>query len=301
MMELLALSVSKKATLDWDLSERSTTVEGDPSQLSQVAMNLVTNASEALGPGSGSITVRTGTVECTRSDLLQCYLGEDLAEGAYVFLEVRDSGTGMDDATQSRIFDPFFSTKFTGRGLGLATVLGIVRGHRGAIWVHSQPGRGSTFRVLLPQSPTQPSVSRLRPPREHWRSRGTVLLVDDDPDVREITEHMLRDLGFEVATAADGREALQAFRASKDEIAAVVLDMTMPELSGEEVLAALRDTHPDTPVVLMSGFSKRYAAGRMTGDPRSSFLQKPFEAAELAAALRSAFEQKGGPASDGGS
>ena len=291
MMELLTVSVSKKATLQWELAERMTAVEGDRSQLSQVVLNLVTNASEAIGKGSGTIVVRTGQMDCTRRDLLHSCLGENLAEGRYVFLEVNDTGTGMDEATQSRIFDPFFSTKFTGRGLGLATVLGILGGHNGAIWVHSNPGLGSTFRVLLPQSQTKPAARRLQPARETWKSSGTVLLVDDDPDVREVAEHMLRDLGFEVTTAADGREALERFSTGSHRIAAVVLDMTMPELGGDEVLVALRHTHPDTPIVLMSGFSKRYAAARIRSDARCTFLQKPFEPAELAAALRSAIEQ----------
>ena len=297
MGELLTLSTSKKATLQWDLAERLSAVEGDPSQLSQVLLNLLTNASEALGSGSGTIVVRTGQVDCTREDLLRSCLGENLHEGPYVFLEVNDTGTGMDEVTRSRIFDPFFSTKFTGRGLGLATVLGIVRSHGGAICVHSQPGLGSTFRVLLPQSQSGPVAPRLRPARERWGGSGTVLLVDDDPDVREVTEYMLRDLGFDVRTAADGRQAIEAFRAGKDQIAAVVLDMTMPELSGDEVLAALRHTHPETPIVLMSGFSKRYAATRIRGDARCSFLQKPFEPADLAAALRSVLEPRS-PAAD---
>jgi PAS domain S-box-containing protein len=288
MRELLRLSISKKATLQWDLAERLSTVEGDPSQLSQVLLNLVTNASEALGNGSGTIVVRAGQTDCTRRDLLGSCLGENLPEGPYAFLEVNDTGMGMDEATRSRIFDPFFSTKFTGRGLGMATVLGIVRGHGGAICVHSQPGLGSTFRVLLPQSQTVPAVRPLRPVPERAGRNGTILLVDDDPDVREVAEHMLRDLGFDVTTAADGRQALEEFRACSHKIAAVVLDMTMPELDGDEVLAALRHTHPDIPIVVMSGFSKRYAATRIRGD--CAFLQKPFEPEELAAALRSALQ-----------
>lgn len=287
MTELLTVSISKKAALQLDLAERISTVEGDPSQLSQVLLNLVTNASEALGNGSGRIVIRTGQTDCTRADLLQSCLGENLPEGPYVFLEVNDTGIGMDEATRSRIFDPFFSTKFTGRGLGMATVLGIVRGHGGAICVHSQPGLGSTFRVLLPQSQTGPAVRQLRPVHEPWGRSDTILLVDDDPDVREVAEHMLRDLGFAVTTAADGRQAIEEFRAGSDKIAAVVLDMTMPELSGDEVLAAVRHTHPEMPIVLMSGFSKRYAATRIRDDARCSFLQKPFEPEELAAALRS--------------
>jgi PAS domain S-box-containing protein len=300
MRDLLALSVSKKATLQWDLAERLSPVQGDLSQLSQVLLNLVTNASEALGHGTGTIVVRTGQTSCTRADLMDSYLSEKLREGPYAFLEISDTGSGMDEATQSRIFDPFFSTKFKGRGLGLATVLGIVRGHGGTICVQSQPGLGSTFRVLLPLRETA-----LAPPR-HPAPAGpgggrTVLLVDDDPDVREVLEHMLRDLGFEVTIAADGRQALEKFCAQSTSIGAVLLDMTMPELNGDEVLTALRHTHPTTPVVLMSGFSERYAAARIRGDAHCSFLQKPFETAELAVALHSVLMPRIGPTdSEGG-
>jgi len=292
MRELLTLSVSKKATLQWELAERATTVNGDPSQLSQVVLNLVTNASEALGEGSGTILVRTGQTDCTRADLLRLCLGENLPAGPYVFLEVCDTGAGMDEATQSRIFDPFFSTKFAGRGLGLATVLGIVRSHAGAIGVRSRPGLGSTFRILLPQGQKKAAAPAVEPVRERWGGSGTVLLVDDDPDVREVAQRMLCDLGFDVTTAVDGRVALEELRARGERIAAVILDMTMPELGGDEVLAAVRNSHPEMPVVLMSGFSKRYAASRIRGDARCTFLQKPFEPEELTAALRSALERR---------
>jgi PAS domain S-box-containing protein len=288
MGELLTLSASKKAALEWDLTEPLCAVEGDARQISQVLLNLVTNASEALGAGSGTIVVRTGEMTCTRADLMKSCLGEKLREGPYVFLEVSDTGTGIDGVTQSRIFDPFFSTKFTGRGLGLATVLGIVRGHGGAICVESDPGRGSTFRVLLPVREVAPLP--VQPPARDCGGGNTVLLVDDDPDVREVVGRMLGDLGFRVTTARDGREAIQVFRAEGGDVAAVLLDMTMPELSGDEVLATLRDTHPEMPVVLMSGFSERYAAARIRGDACCRFLQKPFETEELAVALHSVLE-----------
>jgi PAS domain S-box-containing protein len=285
-------SISKKATLEWDLEEPLGLTEGDSGQLAQVVLNLVTNACEALGSDGGAIVVRTGQTNCTRDDLSRSCLGEKLPEGPYVFLEVKDTGPGMNEATLSRIFDPFFSTKFTGRGLGLSTVLGIVRGHGGAIDVHSRPGLGTTFRVLLPESRTETTPLELPLACGRSSGGGTVLLVDDDPDVCEIAEHMLRDLGFDVTKAADGRQALEKFRAGGERIDAVVLDMTMPELSGDEVLAALRHTHPEIPVVLMSGFSERYAAARIRGDARCSFLQKPFEPEELSAALHKVLDPR---------
>ena len=295
MSELLTLTASKKVTLRWDLAERPTVVEGDTSQLSQVLLNLVTNASEALGlgKGSGTIVLRTGQMHCTRDDLLGSYLGEKLPEGSYVFLEVNDTGMGMDEGTQSKIFDPFFQHEVH---RARARPRHGPRDRQGARRRHLRAQRAGTGEHLSRAAPGEPgrmAAPRSRPVRQGWTGSGTVLLVDDDPDVREVAEHMLRDLGFEVRTAAGGREALEMFRAGSDMIAAVVLDMTMPELSGDEVLAALRQIGPETPIVLMSGFSKRYAAERIRGDARCSFLQKPFGPEELAARLRSVLEPSG--------
>jgi signal transduction histidine kinase/CheY-like chemotaxis protein len=286
MTNLLQISVSKKATLRFELSDDLPAVQGDSSQIAQVAMNLVTNASEALGEESGTIEVRTGVMQDDLGDRSGAYVHEDLSDGPYVYLEVSDSGCGMNATTRRQIFDPFFTTKFTGRGLGLAVVLGIVRGHRGAICVDSEPDRGTAFRILF--SPTdqaaEPVVST-RKPDGQWRSQGTVLVVDDDLDVRELIGEMLRRIGFAVLSAQEGSEGLEMFRKQHRDIDLVLLDLTMPGISGEEALRRIHRIQPDQPVVLMSGYSEEFAAARLEG-PIGGFLQKPFTHESLAEALR---------------
>jgi K+-sensing histidine kinase KdpD len=178
-------------------------VQGDAAQLSQVVMNLITNAGEAISSPGGRIDVATGEVAATRADLDRMLLGDELREGPYVFVEVADSGCGMTAETRARIFDPFFTTKFTGRGLGLAAVLGIVRAHRGAIEIESEPGRGTRFRVLFPAGPRAERTASAPPAPEPARAalRGTLLVVDDDPGVLEVTAETLMRAGFETCPA----------------------------------------------------------------------------------------------------
>jgi signal transduction histidine kinase len=291
MTDLLQISVSKKATLRFELSDDLPAVQGDSSQIAQVAMNLVANASEALGEESGTIDVRTGVIRNDFGDRPGAYVHEELSDGPYVYLEVSDSGCGMDDATRRQIFDPFFTTKFTGRGLGLAVVLGIVRGHRGAICVDSEPERGTAFQILFSPTDqaTEPIVST-RKPDGQWRSQGTVLVVDDDPDVRELIGEMLRRIGFAVLTAQEGSEGLEMFRKHHHDIDVVLLDLTMPGISGEEALRRIHGIQPDQPVVLMSGYSEELATSRFEA-PIGGFLQKPFTHDSLAEALRSTLRE----------
>jgi CheY-like chemotaxis protein len=256
-------------------------------------MNLVTNASDALVGEAGTITVRTGVMPADRAYLAETYSFGDCPEGRYVYLEVSDSGCGMEAATQQRVFDPFFSTKVTGKGLGLAVILGIVRGHRGAIRLESEPGRGTTFRVLFPcaERAAEPQ-SRKPTSAEEWQSTGTVLVVDDDCDVRELSEIMLRGFGFEVLSALDGRQGVEAFRKRADEICVVLLDLTMPGMSGEEALREIQEIRPEQRVVLMSGYNEDYAASRFTGRI-AGFLQKPFTREDLGETFRSLLQDSG--------
>jgi PAS domain S-box-containing protein len=289
MEQLLRVSVSKKASMRLDLTAPLPKVQGDASQLRQVLLNLVLNASEALGDESGVISVRTGVEECQQEYLRATYLKDDLPGGQYVVVEVSDSGVGMDADTQSRLFDPFFSTKFLGRGLGLAAVIGILRAHGGTIKVYSEVGKGSVFKVFLPAVVVgaQPTVV---PPVSRWTGSGRVLLADDEPSVRSVGARMLQRLGFEVLLAEDGREAVRKFEKHGESLVLVLLDMTMPHLDGAETFRELRRLRPDVKVVLTSGYTEAEATGRFSGKGLAGFVQKPFRLNALRVAVQNALE-----------
>jgi PAS domain S-box-containing protein len=289
MADLLRASISKRVQLSLDITSALPALEGDPTQLRQIAMNLITNASEAIPEEGGAITVRTGSTIGNRAYLVEHSWGEDLPRGEYVFLEVSDSGCGMDEDTQSKIFEPFFTTKFTGRGLGMAAVLGIVRRHGGAIQVSSEPGCGSIFRVLLPIREVRATPDAPVAVRHVERREGTILVVDDEPVVRKVVARMLERAGHTVLVAASGFEGVERFTACADEIAAVVVDLTMPDIGGDEVLARIRRLHPGVPVVLMSGYTQEDFDTQFTGKERVAFLHKPFRDGELSAALEGAW------------
>jgi PAS domain S-box-containing protein len=287
MAQLVESAVSKKAELSYELLADPPPVEADAAQLSQVAMNLITNAAEALGDDVGRISIRTGVTEADRALLSRTLLGAELPEGTYAFFEVVDTGSGMDSDTRSKIFDPFFTTKFTGRGLGLAAVLGIVRSHGGAIELDSVPGLGTRFRVLLPKS------SRAYTPRADddtrvgaWRSKGTILIVDDDAGVRELARETLERAGLDVITANDGREAVTRFAENADSIRLVLLDRTMPASGGEEAFVRIREIEPRVPIVLVSGYARASLNGLLSEPGLAGFLQKPFLPTALLAKVR---------------
>jgi CheY-like chemotaxis protein len=225
-----------------------------------------------------------------RAFFASTHLDDDLPEGRYVFVEVSDTGAGMDDETRAKIFDPFFTTKFMGRGLGLAAVLGIVRGHRGTLKVTSAPGRGTAFLVLFPCSEDVAALPELPAPPAagEWRGNGRVLVVDDEALVREMASDLLVDLGFEVVMARDGLEGVELLEEWGDRIDVVLLDVTMPQMGGKEALGEMRRIRREVPVVLMSGYSEQEVMGQFTGRSLAGFLQKPFTIAALAEAMRRA-------------
>ena len=277
----------------------------------QVVLNLVTNASDALADEAGTIIITTGVKAFDRESLSHTYVDDNLPAGHYVFLEVADTGCGMEATMLRRLFDPFFTTKFVGRGLGLAAVLGIVRSHQGAIQVESRPGYGSKFCLILPShaemsvmppsewlSNTSEPVSfvldevNVTPSGElfhlHAGTReGLVLVADDEDTVRDVASLTIEQLGFNVIAASDGLEAVELFRQNADKIILVVLDMTMPHLNGEQVFTELNAIHPGIPVILTSGFAERDILRRMKDAPIGGFIGKPFLPQELAEKAKS--------------
>jgi len=274
---LLQLSIGKNATLRLDLTEDLPPVDADATQMRQVLINLVVNAAEALGDRAGVVGVSSGLIHVHGEYLRSTFLSPELAEGKYVFVEVSDNGCGMGPDTQAKIFDPFFSTKFTGRGLGLSAVLGIVRGHKGAIKVYSELGRGTTVKLLfpamdgkdaraMPGATTQVSLQR----------RGTVLVVDDEDVVRGVAARILGSYGFDVILANDGREGVARFSERRAEIVAVLMDLTMPQMDGVDAFREIRSLDETMPVLLMSGYNEQDAVMRFAGKGLAGFVQKPF-------------------------
>ncbi len=281
---MLDAVVSKKARLRLVL-EPVHAVEADRAQLHQLVMNLLTNASDALAGRPGDITVRTREeqIDSHRFDTLP-----PIAPGRYVVLEVADQGEGMSEAVQARLFEPFFSTKETGRGLGMAAISGILKSHGGGVLVCSAPGQGSTFTVYLPVS-ARPVSSRPQPlPAGPLDAVGTVLVVDDEPSLRLLTSEILHDLGFETVLAANGREALEQLRASAAPIVLIILDMMMPVMDGAETLRAIRALELDVPVVMTSGYDETSAISQFAPGQVAGFLQKPFRPDDVEAAVRRA-------------
>jgi PAS domain S-box-containing protein len=283
MVDLIASTISKDVALELLLDDDAPTIEADVNQLRQVVLNLITNASDCLRDHPGAITVRTGTVVADRSYLAQYRLADDVPEGPYVFLEVSDTGPGMDDETQARIFDPFFTTKQSGRGLGLAAVLGIVRGHRGAIRLYSAPGLGTSFKLLFPASGQAEVAPPPRTDANDWRGSGTVLVADDEEPIRQMAGRLLGSLGFSVVFAHDGL-GVQAMAEARLPFAFVLLDLMMPGMDGAEVLDELERRGATTPIIVCSGYNSQELSQRFARYAFATFLQKPYSLAELRAA-----------------
>ena len=286
MTSLMRSAISRNASLQMDLATSLPSIDVDVNQFRQVVMNLVTNASDALDSKPGLISIRTGRQEITRDDLASCAPGSDAKTGAFTYVEVHDNGTGMDDATRHRIFEPFFSTKFTGRGLGLAATMGIMRSHHGAICVLSEVGSGTSIKLLFPASPQHSHTDATSGARaEASRGGGQILVVDDEDSVRAVASALLRRRGFRTQEASDGVRALELFQANPDTFDLVLLDLTMPNMNGEETLRALRDVSPTVNVLVMSGYNEADVTRLFAGQNLSGFLQKPFRAEELYASV----------------
>ncbi len=276
MERLLSAVVSKKALVTTEMRADLPPLRADATQLRQVVMNLITNASDALGDASGTITIRTRRMNASRAWLSVAQVGMDASEGDYLVLEVADTGEGMSAEAMQRLFDPSYSTRGVGRGLGLAAVLGIVRGHHGAVRITSLPDVGTTVTVLLPVSASD--TITVAPPLTAAPSRGTVLAVDDDAAALRVATRILAREGYSVLTANHGRAALEVYAERGPAIDLVLLDLTMPELSGWETLRELRQLNPDVTVLLMSGYAQDAGASSAGA---AGFLAKPYGVAQL--------------------
>jgi two-component system cell cycle sensor histidine kinase/response regulator CckA len=287
---LLKLAISKKVVLDLQLGANLPPLRGDPSQINQVLLNLVTNASEAIGTGSGTVTIRTDRVNVTVMDMLTLMASPEMEPGSFICVEVRDDGCGIGPETIGHIFEPFFTTKFVGRGLGLAAVLGIVQSHGGGIRVSSQVGAGTTFEMFFPIV-SQAARGTGSPFPGATPSRGNVLVADDDSIIRDFAAAILSGAGYTVVTAVDGEDALAKVRRDNIHFDVVLLDLTMPKLDGEDTLMALRMISPNLPVVLTSGYGEQAVVQRFVGRGLADFLPKPFVSEALLGAINTAVER----------
>ncbi len=283
---LIRTAITKKAHLQFELAQDMPAVPGDVGQLRQLVMNLISNASEALADDGGDICIRTGTVECDREYLNRARSAQALPEGLYAFIEVEDTGCGMSSDTLARVFEPFFTTKFVGRGLGLAVVLGIVRGHDGATMIRSAPDEGTTFRVLLPVPDQGRKPCTTAPATD--RQTNLILLVDDEETVRNVARRMLERAGYSVLTATNGREAVTVYQDRADDIACVILDLTMPEMDGLETYRALCGIRQDVCAIFSSGFDERELTTRFPGIGQAAFIQKPYRSENLLSKVQEA-------------
>jgi PAS domain S-box-containing protein len=289
-LHLFEVAIPKHIHLRSQLAQPLPLIEADTGQMQQIIMNLILNAVEAIGDQRGTIMVGTGIHRITDEDRSYGQSGgEPLAVGSYVTLEITDNGIGMDASTLTRIFDPFFTTKPTGRGLGLAAVLGIVRGHKGELQVHSQVGNGTTFKVLLPALALNMTPAVLATANEVGRrgSQGLILVIDDEAPVREAVADILGLEGITVLTAANGATGIELYRQSMDDVKLVILDLSLPGLSGAEIFRELRRMDPAVKVLLSSGYDQVEATRHFIGQGLAGFLQKPYESEGLVEKVRS--------------
>ena len=280
-LTLLRSSLPARARVAAELGAALPCVPGDATRLRQVVLNLVKNAADALGDGAGEIVVSTSEQEVTAARKAGLAVDGGLRPGRHVVLEVRDTGCGMPPETLARIFDPFFTTKTKGRGLGLAATVGTIRAHKAGLEVTSEPGRGTTFRLLFPQCASLTAAPPPRPTPPPIEGHGAILVVDDDAAVRDVTRRLLSRQGFEVLDAPDGPRGVALLREAGARIRCVLLDLTMPGMDGTESFRRMREVRPDVRVVVMSGHSERSLATQFAGSGIVGRLHKPFDLTTL--------------------
>ena len=276
MLHLLEVSISKKISLRLHLAPELPTVNVDAAQIQQVIMNLVTNASDAIGDREGTIRLMTSSRDLDQAFLTQVVQNQGLAPGCYVIIEVGDTGCGMTPEVQARIFDPFFTTKLTGRGLGLSATMGILRGHQAGLKIYSEPERGTTFKLYFPACHTRAAEPECCSYHGNRLADATILLVDDEHLIREAGRAMLETLGLKVLLASDGQEALEHFRRGGQRVDLVLMDLTMPKMDGREAFEAIRTLQPTQPILLSSGYNEQESVQEFLGRELAGFIQKPY-------------------------
>lgn len=286
--EFMRAAVPRSVTLTIDLQKDLPSIDADGAQIQQIIMNLLINGAEAIGEETGVVKISTSTRWVDGELIRRLCADQRMAPGEYVCLECRDTGCGIAPEALDRIFDPFYTTKFAGRGLGLATCFGIVRAHRGAMHVESSPGEGTVFSVYFPKSRAAPIPKTAPGPAAVLCPGLTVLVIDDEDDVREVAEAVLTRRGARVLVAEDGPSGIELFRANADTIDVVLLDMTMPGMTGVETMRHIAAIRSDVKVVLSSGYAKEEALGRMDEVQPVDFVQKPFSADGLVGSLAAA-------------
>jgi PAS domain S-box-containing protein len=291
MKHLLDISRARQVSLDYTTADDVPLVFVDPSDMQQILINLVTNASESHVAESGSVQVAVGERHCHVGELAEAVVGRGLPGGHYVTISVSDTGEGIAPENLGKLFEPSFSTRAKGRGLGLAAVRGIVESYHGAVTVRSEVGTGTELCVFIParidlQMPEETTMGSL----DDWRGDGTILVIDDEESVRQVARETLSRFGFEVLTSVDGQEGVETFEKHRDEVVAVLLDVTMPGLSPEEALLEIRRMRSDVGVVISSGYGEAEASGRFAGYGWATFIQKPYRPVELAWRIRQLVE-----------
>jgi len=292
-VDMLKSTVGKNIEITSGFSSGLPTIMADASQIKQIVMNVIMNASEAIGENQGkilvSLTKSTIKAEQPKTD----HLGKYIPAGCYICLEITDTGCGMDEETKSRLFEPFFTTKFTGRGLGMSAVLGIIAAHKGALQLFSQPGKGSIFRVYLPvqandsavnESDQEPAIS------EQWKGSGTILLVEDEEQVLLVAKTMLEELGFTVIKAYNGKEGLELYQQHAPSITLVVTDIGMPIMDGYALIRELKILNPDLPITISSGFGEVDISSRFSGGEIAGLINKPYNFKQLRDVMRRVVE-----------
>jgi PAS domain S-box-containing protein len=287
MISMLRTTINQNILITPNISADIPLICGDASQIRQIVMNLIINAAEAIGEGQGEVIVTLANTEIKSGQMDKDYHGKEMPAGRYVCLEVSDNGCGMDDETLIRIFEPFYTTKFTGRGLGMAAVQGIITAHHGILQVCSKPGQGTMFRVYLPTQTTDPCVVEKLADPVPWQGTGTVLLVEDDEQIRMIAKTLLQLIGFTVIEAANGEEGLELYQKNITLVTLVFTDLGMPVMNGYEMIHELKKLDPDLPVVITSGFGDDDVTSHVACELIAGLLNKPYTFNQLYEVMKS--------------